>query len=205
MRLFITFIWYNSRMYSIYTTRGFVLGSTERGEANKIFSIYTEDFGLVRASAQGVRLEKSKLRYNMDDFAHGYFSIVRGKELWRLTGSERDGETITSIEVKRIMARVLNLVRRLVHGEERNHQLFIALDEMMKKARDISQNTKDLVPFELLSLLRVLHTLGYIGNIEGIDKSIFIGDMTDTMLSIVSEKRNKVLSHINRAIEQSQL
>jgi len=75
-------------MYSVYTTAGFVLGSAERGEANKIYSIYTKDFGLVRASAQAVRLEKSKLRYNLDDFTHGHFSLVRGKELWKLTGSE---------------------------------------------------------------------------------------------------------------------
>lgn len=192
-------------MYSVYTTAGFVLGSTERGEANKIYSIYTEDFGLVRASAQGVRLEKSKLRYNLDDFAHGYFSLVKGKELWRLTGSERDGESRLPVEVRRIIARVLNLVRRLVHGEERNRTLFSALDAMMKKANSFSQDSIDLVPFELLSLLRVLHSLGYVGSVVGVDESLFSGDMTDEMLSIVSKKRGEILAYINRAIGETQL
>jgi DNA repair protein RecO (recombination protein O) len=192
-------------MYSVYTTAGFVLGSAERGEANKIFSIYTEDFGLVRASAQGVRLEKSKLRYTLDDFARGHFSLVKGKELWRLTGSERDGDSIASIEARRIVARVLNLVRRLVHGEERNPDLFVALDLMMKKAREISSVSGDLVPFELLSLLRVLHALGYLGVVQGIDDSILTGDMTDDALSLVSKSRTGILFHINRALEETQL
>lgn len=192
-------------MYSVYTTAGFVLGSAERGEANKIFSIYTEDFGLVRASAQGVRLEKSKLRYTLDDFARGYFSLVKGKELWRLTGSERDGDSIVSTEARRIVARVLNLVKRLVHGEERNPELFSALDSMMKKARTISMTSDDTTPFELLSLLRVLHTLGYLGDITGLPESVLSGDMTDEMLSVVSGKKTILLSHINRALEQTQL
>jgi recombinational DNA repair protein (RecF pathway) len=192
-------------MYSVYTTAGFVLGSTERGEANKIFSIYTKDFGLVRASAQGVRLEKSKLRYNLDDFAHGYFSLVKGKELWRLTGSERDGESRLPLEVRRVIARVLNLVRRLVHGEERNQALFDALDVMMRKARGFTETPVDLISFELLSLLRVLHTLGYIGSIEGLNESVFSGDMADETLSIISKKRTEILSYINQAIEKSQL
>lgn len=192
-------------MYSVYTTAGFVLGSVERGEANKIFSIYTEDFGLVRASAQGVRLEKSKLRYSLDDFARGHFSLVKGKELWRLTGSERDEDGIVSTEARRIVARVLNLVRRLVHGEERNPELFTVLDVMMKKAREVSSESKDLVPFELLSLLRVLHTLGYLGAVDGIDTSMIVGDMTDEMLSLVSKNRSGILSHINKALEETQL
>lgn len=192
-------------MYSIYTTRGFVLGSAERGEANKIFSIYTEDFGLVRASAQGVRLEKSKLRYTLDDFARGYFSLVKGKELWRLTGSERDDDSIISTEARRIVARVLNLVRRLVHGEERNSELFSALDSMMKKAREIPLVSGDLTPFELLSLLRVLHTLGYFGTVQGIDGSVLTGDMTDEMFLLVSKNKTGILSHINRALEETQL
>lgn len=192
-------------MYSVYTTAGFVLGSAERGEANKIFSIYTEDFGLVRASAQGVRLEKSKLRYTLDDFARGHFSLVRGKELWRLTGSERDGDSIVSTEARRIVARVLNLVRRLVHGEERNPDLFVALDTMIKKAREISPVSGDLTPFELLSLLRVLHTLGYLGVLEGVDERVLTGDMTDEMFSLISKHRTGILSHINQALEQTQL
>jgi len=192
-------------MYSVYTTAGFVLGSAERGEANKIYSIYTEDFGLVRAGAQGVRLEKSKLRYTLDDFTHGYFSLVRGRELWRLTGSERDGELPLPVEVRRVIARVLNLVRRLVHGEEKNQALFRALNTMIQRASSLPQDSTDLIPFELLSLLRVLHSLGYVGSVEGLDESIFSGDMTDEMLSIVSKKRASVLGYINKAIGETQL
>ncbi|PJE74592.1 MAG: hypothetical protein COV01_00995 [Candidatus Taylorbacteria bacterium CG10_big_fil_rev_8_21_14_0_10_41_48] len=192
-------------MYSVYTTAGFVLGSAERGEANKIYSIYTKDFGLVCASAQAVRLEKSKLRYNLDDFTHGHFSLVRGKELWKLTGSEREGNIVSSVEARRVIARVLNLVRRLVHGEEKNLSLFSSLITMMNRAHKFSTDSKDLVSFELLSLMRVLYSLGYVGLVDGLDESIFSGEITDEMLSIISKKKGNILMYVNRAIEQTQL
>ncbi|MBI2054763.1 MAG: recombination protein O N-terminal domain-containing protein [Candidatus Sungbacteria bacterium] len=45
----------------MYRTRTFVLGHTEKGEADLSFSLYTERFGLIRAVAQGVRLIDSHL------------------------------------------------------------------------------------------------------------------------------------------------
>lgn len=190
--------------YSIYTTRGFVLGSAPRGEANKTFFLYTSDFGLVRAGAQGVRLLKSKLRYNLDDFSCGYFSLVRGKELWRLTGSERD-VIVASPEARRAVARVLHLVFRLVHGEEKNPLLFSALDSMISYAVRVPEEARDLSAFESLSLLRVLHSLGYIGAIDGVLPGSFSGEITDAALSSVSSRKGEVLAHINKAIRESQL
>src|SRR5690349_11857408 len=74
-------------MYAIHTTPGFIIGSRPYGEAGKMLSIFTRDLGLVLAAAQGIRLEKSKLRYSAQDYSFGTFSLVRGKEFWRLTNS----------------------------------------------------------------------------------------------------------------------
>ncbi len=46
--------------HSIYHTEGFVIASQDTGEANKYYKIYTKDFGLIGATAQGVRHLKSK-------------------------------------------------------------------------------------------------------------------------------------------------
>ncbi|MEK7646238.1 MAG: recombination protein O N-terminal domain-containing protein [Patescibacteria group bacterium] len=76
-------------MYSIHTTPGFVIGSRPYGEAGKMLSIFTRDLGLVSVAAQGIRLEKSKLRYHTSDYSLGIFSLVRGKEVWRLTSAQQ--------------------------------------------------------------------------------------------------------------------
>jgi recombinational DNA repair protein (RecF pathway) len=75
-------------MYTIHTTPGFIIGSRPSGEAGKLLSIFTQDLGLIRATAQGIRFEKSKLRPFIQDYSVGIFSFVRGKEFWRLTSAQ---------------------------------------------------------------------------------------------------------------------
>jgi recombinational DNA repair protein (RecF pathway) len=112
--------------YAIYTTHGFVLSSAPSGEASKTYAIYTQDFGLIFARAQGVRLLSSKLRYSLDNYIFGKFSLVKGKEVWRITGAEAEPVRVDSLA----RARILNLVRRLVQGEEKNEKLFESLLEL---------------------------------------------------------------------------
>ena len=134
--------------YAVYTTRGWILGSAPSGEASKMYVLYTEDFGLVTARAQGVRLLSSKMRYNLAEYALCDISLVRGKEFWRLTGA-------TAVALpdsgKLARARVLHLVRRLVQGEERNEKLFRALGNLASE--DASETD---------ALCEVLSALGYL-------------------------------------------
>lgn len=141
--------------YAVYTTKGWILGSSPSGEASKSYSIYTEDFGLVMARAQGVRKLDSKLRYNLDDFSFVTLSLVRGREFWRLTGAQRE-DLPKGGEVAR--ARVLSLVKRLVQGEERNDALFSSLGILLDKGGS-----------EISALSAVLSALGYLdlSSIEG--------------------------------------
>ncbi|MCE9517782.1 recombination protein O N-terminal domain-containing protein, partial [Candidatus Nomurabacteria bacterium] len=72
-------------MHHIYHTKSFVIGSYNRGEANKILVLYTREMGLVRAVAQGIRLNKSKLRFGLQDFSYASVDLVRGRDIWRVT------------------------------------------------------------------------------------------------------------------------
>jgi recombinational DNA repair protein (RecF pathway) len=161
--------------YAVYTTRGFILNSGPTGEASKLYSIYTEDFGLIRAKAQGVRLIQSKLRYALEDYSLCTFSLVKGKEVWRLTGSQAE---IHSKESSLIRARILNLVRRLVQGEEKNQSLFNALLKLTDKD----------IPDEVSALTQILSILGYLD-----------------LASIEGKSEREVLMAINKAIKETQL
>jgi recombinational DNA repair protein (RecF pathway) len=106
------------------------LGSAPSGEAGKTYAIYTEQFGLVRAHAQGVRHLKSKLRYNLTDYNFATFSLVRGKEFWRITGAVSEPSVGTGGFDAGARARILSFVKRLVQGEERNDELFAVLVDL---------------------------------------------------------------------------
>lgn len=50
----------------MYLTEGIVLSRNIFGEADELFSIYTRDFGKVRARAQGVKKNEAKLKGHME-------------------------------------------------------------------------------------------------------------------------------------------
>lgn len=157
--------------YSVYSTRGFILGSAPSGEAGKTYFIYTEQFGLIRAHAQGVRHLKSKLRYNLLDYSLVTLSLVRGKEFWRITGAVAGAGQVAPAgrDLSKARARVLNLVRRLVQGEERNDDLFSALLELFAREEGSLEEKEGILGFETRVLARCLATLGYVdlSSVEG--------------------------------------
>jgi len=106
--------------YHIYTTKGIILSSRPSREADKMYSILTEDLGLVHARAGGVRLEKSKLRGFLEPYSFVTVSLVRGKAEWRITSTE----LIELVPVSLHTARPLALIERLIAGEEIHPELY---------------------------------------------------------------------------------
>ena len=72
-------------MYQKYNTEALVLGSRETGESDRVYALFTKDFGLVRARASSVRSEKSLMRYALQNYSRANVSLVRGGG-WRAAG-----------------------------------------------------------------------------------------------------------------------
>lgn len=212
-------------MYAVHTTPGFIIDSRPRGEGGKLLSIFTRDFGLVLASAQGIRLEKSKLRYYTQDYAMGTYSLVRGKEFWRLTSAagyatsrggkyppesllESAGKSVTFANSSKgtLLARLALLLRRLLQGEEAHPELFAHI-EACKAFLDeqINIDASRLDPLESLTVLRLLHSMGYIGSSPTLD--LFLGEaaITPELLTGASRDRLEINKHINKALKESHL
>lgn len=100
-----------------------MLSKVNRREADRVYSILTRDFGLVRASALGVRKEASKLRGALEPVSLVRISLVRGKEYWRITSVE----LIEKIDPLPEILRPLALLEKLVQGEAPNQELFDTL------------------------------------------------------------------------------
>lgn len=188
--------------YHIYQTEGIVLKKYEVGEADRIFSVLTKDFGRIEAHAQGVRYIKSKLRYNLNDFSHSRFGLVmNGNSSWRIIDAEELsawGNIRNSPEKIAAVFRIAELVNRMVRGQEPDDNLwneikkaFIFLEKM-----ENPPNVKNLKIFELLTTLRILSHLGYVASHE-------------KWLNLSLDEARKIeplmLSLINKAIEESQL
>lgn len=173
-------------MHHIYTTPAFIVHSAPHGEAGKFLLLFTKDFGMIGAVAQGIRLSQSKLRYHVQDFSFCMVSIVRGKEVWRLTGAhEIDQKKKTGI----LHIKILKLLRRLLQGEEKNNKLF----EIMKDLYQTSTDHIDHEIMECVTILQILNTLGYIP-----DKDLLL-------IENAKENKAKIIKVINFALSESQL
>ncbi len=193
--------------HHIYHTRGFILGNTPAGESNRFYKIFTEELGLLGAMAQGVREEKSKLRYSLQNFSRVTVDVVRGKEIWRITNAALESQLLNiknDAAKLELFARIAFLVRRLVVGEGKNDNLFRDLE----RAADFLEHSvlpRALFPaFEALAAIHILARLGYLDH-KGYESFFVIGLWTEDLLNAFEKIRPRAVADINAALRASHL
>ncbi len=173
----------------IYQTEGIVLGKRDFGEADRLFTIFTEKFGKINAVAQGIRYLKSKLRCNLDLFSCSRIGLVSGKETWRIVDAEEingSRKIIFAPENLKILSNIFRLIDRLVQGEEKNEFLWNEMKVITETLNKKKMPKEELEKIETESLLRALYNLGYIEKQE-------------------YKNKKDAVSAINKAIKESML
>lgn len=199
--------------HTIYTTEGFILKSVNFGEANKYFFIFTKEFGLIRAAAQSVRHLKSKLRYGLEDLSLGQVSVVRGREIWRLTSAEKK---LGLVEREKLLmwSQIFSLLLRLLHGEEKNEVLFNIFKEGMsflntlesvRGDKEQKERAELLASFECIMALRILSALGYIGRLGDFDQFTLSPYFTPELITNMSVLKSKAILEINKSLKETHL
>ncbi|MDQ2857564.1 MAG: DNA repair protein RecO, partial [Candidatus Eremiobacteraeota bacterium] len=80
-----------------YKTRGIVMRSRNLGEADKIFTLFTDERGKLDAIAKGVRRSKSQLAGRLEFVTEAALTLHRGRNLDVITSAEIDTVYWTSI------------------------------------------------------------------------------------------------------------
>ena len=190
-------------MYQKYQTDALVLGSRESGENDRVYALYTKDFGLVRARATAVRKESSRMRYALQNYSHASVGLVRGNRGWRVGGATAIKTGAGDARGTAAFARVAELIVRLVQGEERNPYLFAAIAE----AHDalIQEHCDSFATIEIVCVARVLFALGYL-SAEAFETTLFSHTAyANEHMREAEVMREKLLSSINKAIAETQL
>jgi len=204
-------------MYQIYQTEGLILKSTDFGEADKYLFIFTEDFGLIKIVAQSLRNITSKLRYGLQEFSFAQLSIVRGRNVWRMTNTLCSDNLYFSLSNSKdklvIISRVLNLLMQLLSGEEKNKKLYNVVKEAFLFLKKNSLIEIDLQSFENIVVLRILYCLGYFDKNKKINKEVpysFFLNLTEWNGILLNKMREREIKHqvifdINKSLKSSQL
>jgi DNA repair protein RecO (recombination protein O) len=147
----------NSRNYQ---TEGIILKQTKLGEFDKIVTIYTPEFGKLRAVAKGACRPKSKLGGNVEPLTHSLMLMAKGRNLDIVTQSQTiNGFLALKSNLWRMACGlyVLELIDSFAVEGGENRPLFDLLLEILQQLGEPDSSEIALRYFEL----HLLHYLGY--------------------------------------------
>lgn len=179
-----------------YVTRALVLARHPVAESASFVTLLTEEFGLVRARAEGLRKPGAKLAHALQTLDECEVTLVRGKEAWRLSGAVLEESWFRALDrPARLRAgRVNGLLLRLVHGEANDpalFTLFIGFLAALPRLPDASQDTA-----EVMIALRLLAALGLDAGPLPLD---------DSYEPLDPDARRALVTRVNRGILASGL
>lgn len=119
-----------------YRTPALVIKKKDRGEADQILTILTQEFGKLQVLGKAVRKIKSKLRASSELFCFSEIEFIQGKSLKTLTDTlilDNFGNLRKSPERMKIAFRIAEVSDQLVKGEEKDKKLWRLILEVFKR------------------------------------------------------------------------
>jgi len=147
-----------------YRTQGFVLKKTDLGEADRIFIIFTKDFGKLEILGKGIRKIQSKLKSFLELFHLIDLEFIQGKIYKTLI----DASVIDSFkEIRKDLKRfkIANLISQIftdfLKGEEKDENLWKLLKETFEKLNNYFLSSKNLILLYYYFFWNFFSFLGY--------------------------------------------
>lgn len=177
-----------------------MLAKTPLAEASALLFLLTNEFGLVKARAQGVRKPGAKLAGATQTLVESDIILVRGKEGWRLSGAVIADNWFGSLskDNRSRAGRVARFMLRMVHGESTDTTLYAIMRSFLEALTQL-EDTADAA--EHLVVLRILHELGFDAG-EGLGQE---GTYDPELLALIEKHKREYVIRINRGIAASGL
>lgn len=167
----ITVLLYNTVMYEIDASIGYVLGYYNSGEADRRYRILTRDFGLIYAHATSVRKEKSKLKHFLQKLNLVELETVQSRKGYQITGGRLINNTAEQLagpdfddnggfDALGALERIGDLIARLSQNPETDSQLFDIFEHIINQLQTCRGLASTEV-VELWGMARVLIDFGY--------------------------------------------
>ncbi len=133
-----------------YVTQCFVIEAYDQGEHDRAYKLFTREFGMIIAHAKSIRKLESKLRAHVLPRSISLVTLVQGREVWRLVGSEEQ-----HIDTRGIHD-VTALLKRFIRGEGEHKVLYDRLIEFLRTVSKYDQKMSRIILYYL-----ILVELGY--------------------------------------------
>ena len=178
-----------------YATESFVLASYETAEHDRTYKLFTKEFGLIFARATSVRKLESKLRTHLQVGRMTRVTLVKGKEIWRITG----GEEYHCYPLLR--DDVFKLLERFVRGEGVQKTLFTHMKDIVSTG-NVDERTGRLLATYLL-LVDLGYADAFVIGAESIEQ--YISWNIDDLYTQAILTKDALRLHVMQVIQQVQL
>lgn len=111
----------------LYRTEAIVIGRLDLGEADRILTLFTPQYGKLRVVAKGVRRPSSRLGPHLELFTRVQLQLARGRELDVVTGAETLDPHIelrTDLDILSHASHMAELITRLTEDREEHEAAY---------------------------------------------------------------------------------
>lgn len=119
-----------------YRTKGFIFKKEERGEASRVFKVFTEDYGKLEIYGKSIRKIASKLKGGIEIFCLSEVEFIEGKTHKTLTDASfvKKFKGIAESPGKyRIAEKISKNLDNFLKGQEKDDELFFLIMEAFKE------------------------------------------------------------------------
>lgn len=152
-----------------YQTRAFVFKKTDTNEADRVFSVFTDDFGRLDIFAKAIRKTTSKLRSGIDNFFMSEIEFIQGKNRKTLTDASVIGKfdnIYGNLEKFRTANAIGVILDNFIKGQEKDENVFNLLNDVFCKLNDQNLKAGKHIIVYYYFLWNILSLLGYMPEIK---------------------------------------
>ena len=147
-----------------YRTQGFIFKKKDMLEADRVFSVFTYDFGRLEIVARAVRKITSKLRGGIEIFSLSEIEFIQGKNRKTLTDTiaiEKFSNIIQDPVRLEISHKISDILDNFIKGQEKDEPVFTLLKETLNKLNSPKLQAFSIQLIYCYFLWNFLSALGY--------------------------------------------
>jgi DNA repair protein RecO (recombination protein O) len=151
-------------MTTRYKTQAFVFKKSNINESDRVFSVFTNEFGRLDIFAKAIRKTTSKLRNGIDTFFMSEIEFIQGKSRKTLTDAaiiERFNNVTKDLERFKTANEIGEILDNFIKGEQKDEKIFNLLNETFSKLNDSNLKSKKCALVYYYFLWNALSLFGY--------------------------------------------
>lgn len=192
-----------------YNTEVVIIKYQQFREYDRIYTVYTKDFGKLAVIARGSNKIKSKLAGHLEPCCLSNLMIAEGKQM-EVLAQARTINSFNSIrrnsECYKVAAVFLESLDKLTHTHQKDQEVF----DLLIKALERLSETQDVIKLDNLKYHFLLHLLIHLGHApdmrhEEILNSLLIADISRNDIIVSKEARQLIEQYLRQALDEKRL